>query len=61
MLLNDVKSMGDKEILDELQAIGVSTTLEEFKEAALKAGAPSKFSDEWVSLRRIQGVSEGFL
>ncbi len=41
MLLNDVKGMSDKEILDELQVIGISTALEEFKEAALKVGGPS--------------------
>ncbi len=31
---NEVESLSDDEILDELGAIGVSTTLEEFKEAA---------------------------
>lgn len=61
MLPNDVKRMSDKEILDELQAIGVMTTLEEFKEAALKAGSPSRLSDEWASLYKIKGRAEDFL
>ncbi len=61
MFLNDVKRMNDKEILDELQAIGVPTNFEDFKKAALKAGSPSMLSDEWASLYKIKGRAEDFL
>jgi tetratricopeptide (TPR) repeat protein len=61
MQLDEVQSMSDKEILDELRAIGVSATLEEFKRAALEAGAPSRLSDEWASRHGIEGTSEDFL
>lgn len=53
--------MSDKEILDELEAIGVSTTLEKFKQDALNAGAPSRLSDDWSFLHGIRGPLEDFL
>ncbi len=61
MQLDEIGSVSDQKILDELAAIGVSTTLEEFKNAALKAGSPSTLSDEWASLRGMEAESEDFL
>ena len=61
MEFDEIQSMSDQKILDELGAIGVPITLEEFKEAALKAGAPSGLSDEWAFMHGIQGASEDFL
>ncbi len=61
MEFDEIESMTDQEILRELQAIGVTTPLEEFKDAALKAGSPSALSDEWTSLHGIKEASEDSL
>jgi len=61
MFLNDVKRMTDKEILDELQAMGILITLGEFKKSALKAGSPSRLSDEWAFLYGVKGPPEDFI
>lgn len=61
MVYSDIKRMGDQEILDELQAMGIPATLEYFRKAASRAGTPSKLSDEWAYLHGIQGPPEDFL
>ncbi len=59
--MNEIKDMTDQEILDALKEIGIETSIEDFKESALKAGEPSALADNWAYMYKIRGPAEDFL
>ncbi len=59
--MNGIKDLTDQEILDALKEIGVETTIEGFKESALKAGEPSVLADNWADIYKTRGPAEDFL
>ncbi len=56
-----LKDMTDAELLAELKNIGIETSIDGFKEAALKAGTPSALSDGWADIYKVRGPAEDFL
>lgn len=58
----DVQKMKDEEILTRLEEIGISTSIPEFKKAALRAGSPSKLAEKWeLPLKEIDLEEEDFV
>lgn len=59
--MNDIKDMTDQEILDALKEVGIETSIDGFKEAAVKAESPSALADNWADMFRVKGPAEDFL
>lgn len=58
----DVQKMNDEEILKRLEEMGISTSIPEFKQAALRSGSPSKLAEKWESpLEEIDLDEEDFI
>jgi tetratricopeptide (TPR) repeat protein len=59
--MSDIKDMTDQEILDALKEIGIERNIDDFRDAAVKAGTPSTLTDEWVEMFKIRGPAEDVL
>ncbi len=57
----DVGDMIDKDILDKLNTIGIRVTIDEFKDAAIRAGTPTALASIWSKVFSLQKLSFDFL
>lgn len=57
----NIKDMTDQEILDSLKEIVIETSIDGFKEAAIKARKPSSLADKWADMFKVKGPAEDFL
>lgn len=58
-MTNYLKKMGDSEILENLNEMGLNITIQGFKEEASKAGSPSALVEQWLSLHEVNSIDEG--